>query len=99
MKLPTVAPLTGREAKAARAALPHFVKAKQVVSEDNPHRGEFHEFADAMIDALEQALAEYEARPLIRRLIPPPAEHRTRLRQWMIEVQGYAEARLRERSE
>lgn len=92
MKLPTIAPLTRLEAKAARVALPHMIEGLRMLTDDAEHRP----FAQASVDELQAALAEYEARGRVLRLVPQPAGHKTRLWQWFHEVAGYTEARLAE---
>lgn len=92
MKLPTIAPLTPREAKAARVALPHMREGLAMMSAD----AESHPFAAAAVVELETALAEYEGRGWLARRMPQPAGHKTRLRQWFLEAQGRTEAILEE---
>lgn len=82
MRLPPIAPLTRREAVAARMLLEQTAPHRDVLTADRAS------FMDAFTVALEDAIGEYDSRGRLARLIPQPAGHRTRLRDWLEEIHG-----------
>jgi len=92
VKLPPIAKLTRLEARAARAGLPDIRTGRDMLPAGAPNRL----FVEAVVREIEVALAEYDSRGWLRRLVAPLDEHRTRLRPWMVEVELYTEARLAE---
>lgn len=90
VKFPPIAPLTRREAAAARHSMPYFEESLQILAPDMESR----QLVEAMVRELSVALDEYDGRPLLTRWLSRDPGHKTRLRDWMLEVKGLAESRL-----
>lgn len=91
MSLPPIAPLTRKEARAARMFQADVDRLVAGIDPTQPGADALA-FMQRAMGHLDDALAEYARRPWWH--LTPPGGHRIRLRTWMLEMRALA---LRER--